>query len=258
MQDKIIESTDESLALIRNKAKEDVVRSDFRKKLIGGISEDDVEDYINMLQLQFQYKENKLNEQIEELISLKDKLRVEFNTYIEKAGREKKKLLEDLEGMQHNLEDYVNQCNTKDAHISELEKKIADFQTGFNENSNTITALSQEKLSLSKEIEAVKEKLQEERLYSATKIRELEMQNHRLSKQGDIETYNTKSANYNAELNSLYNELERVKEQVKANADLQRQLEEERQRSEKAEREISDFFKSMLELKDKLNNSGEN
>lgn len=247
MNEKLIESAEDSVAIIRNKVKEDVVKSDFRRKLIGGISEDDVEDYINMIQLQFQYKENKLNEQIEELISLKDKLRIEFNTYIEKAEQEKKKLLEDLENTKKSLEEQTMQCNENEALISDLKEYKAMYEQEKSSNE-----------ALSKDVEILKKKLQEEMLRSSAKDEAVGMLTRSLGRPGESSQPISKPKNFDLELDSLYKELEKVKSQVEMNNDLQRQLELEKQRSEKVEKEMGDFFKRMLELKDKIEKSSEN
>lgn len=251
MENKIIDSPEDSLSLIRNKVKEDVIKSDFRRKLIGGISEEDVEDYINMMQLQFQYRENKLKEEIDELINLKDKLRVEFNTHIEKTDEEKKKLLKDLEEAKHSLEDYINQYTEKDKQISELES----YKEMFEQEKTS-------KIALNEELEQLRQKLKHtEQLLGESQYKIQELQNYQLQAH-NAEIYRAseelKGKNYNDEINSLYKELERVKDQVKVNGNLQRQLEQERQRTEKVEREMAAFFERVLELKDNMGKSNGN
>lgn len=246
MENKIYENQEDSVNIIRNKVKEDIVKSDFRRKLIGGISEDDVEDYINMIQLQFQYKENKLNEQIEELISLKDKLRIEFNTYIEKADHEKNSLQKELEDTKQSLEEQSKLCVEYQSLIYDLK----EYKNMYEQDKSSNEALN-------KEVEMLRNKLQEELLRSSAKDEAVGMLTRSLGRPQGGSPIGGAPISFDAELNSLYKELERVKVQVEMNSDLQRQLELEKQRSEKTESEMTDFFKKMFEFKDKMQKSSD-
>lgn len=272
MGEKIVEKTEDSLALIRNKVKEDVVKSDFRRKLIGGISEDDVEDYINMIQLQFQYKENKLKEQIDELISLKDKLRVEFNTYIEKAEEEKKKLLKELEDAKQSLEllkeqyqtFYARNSESQEKYKTELEQLDAErnqYKLKLDEISKELADVrskSEVKSSMILELET-KLKRKEEAVYENEKLRAdltEQLKIEQISKAKILDENNqlsSRTMDNNKEMNDLYRELENVKEQIKINQELQKQLEQERSRSERVEKEMTDFFKRVISLKNDSN-----
>lgn len=300
MGNKMPENTEDSLALLRNKVKEEVVISDFRRKLIGGISEEDVEDYINTVRKQAEYKENKLNDKIEELISSRDQLKVEYNTYVKNAEEEKKKLQKELTETIQNLE----QCKTTDLQISNYEEKYKAELEGLRYELNKVSTERNELKSqlsniykdmdnskaalvsfenekrlyelqigeLRKELSAIHNKLDEkskafgelEEQLRGSKQTEMEHERARAAIAEQLKNEQTslakildensqlhsKSDTFEKELNDMYNELKSVKEQVKVNYELQQQLEQERLKSERVEKEMTDFFKRIIELKD--------
>ncbi|MDF2593016.1 MAG: hypothetical protein K0S75_2482, partial [Clostridia bacterium] len=65
----------------------------------------------------------------------------------------------------------------------------------------------------------------------------------------------SRTLEFNHQLSSACKELEGVKEQVKMNEKLKQQLEQERLRALKAEKEMADFLKNVSELKNSINSN---
>ena len=381
-----MDSTEDSLTLIRNKVREDAIKSDFKRKLIGGINEEDVANYINMMRLQSDYAETELRERIDELTSSRDVIKHEFDSYLEDAEEEKKRLIEELKETKESLGHYISLSKTKDtlladaeenyneemqqlntsfshvsserdalkdqlndtkkelddlkayisevdserrfykAKIHELENEIADNIKKFNERSDNVKELEQQleqqKLSnntMNKEIEMLRhnQKRLEESLEQSQKsveenwyarelaLEQLEEVKRQASNRneavenltstiGKLESQlkgsqrialehdkvratieeqlrrehmnivkmldenkelHSKTLEFSDELNIVYQELESVKEQVKMNFELHQQLELERLKSEKVEKEMNEFLKSVSELKSKIHSN---
>lgn len=81
-----------------------------RKKLIGGISEEDVSIYIESVRHQFQLIENELNRQIIELQASNEKMRRNFEEYRQKAGEDKINLQEALKNAVADSSRYKDEC----------------------------------------------------------------------------------------------------------------------------------------------------
>jgi chromosome segregation ATPase len=279
---------DDGLNQLRNKVKEEITKSDFKRKLIGGISEEDVESYISAIRMQTEHTVDELNKRIDELVTSRDKLKCEYNIHVESAEEEKKKLLKDLQEANQSIAQLKEQLETKDVYITELKEK---HRVELEQLKKRLQEVENEKLSsisMSSEIEPLKQKLQQmesalkenqEKLAAQSNARELaERQlkeerlqyadkNKAIEEQLKVENMSivkmieenkeltSRTLEFNHQLSSACKELEGVKEQVKMNEKLKQQLEQERLRTLKAEKEMADFLKSVSELKNSINSN---
>ncbi|MDF2890912.1 MAG: hypothetical protein K0R80_1279, partial [Clostridia bacterium] len=272
MDNKIMDMMDDGLNQLRNKVKEEITKSDFKRKLIGGISEEDVESYISAIRMQTEHTVDELNKRIDELVTSRDKLKCEYNILVESAEEEKKKLYKDLQEVNQSITQYKEQLDTKDVYITELKEK---HRLELEQLKKRLQEVENEKLSsvsISSEIESLKQKLQQmesslkesqEKLQAQSNARELaerqlkeerlqaENKNKAIEEQLKYENMSivkmieenkeltSRTLEFNHQLSSACKELEGVKEQVKMNEKLKQQLEQERLRALKAEKEMA-------------------
>lgn len=126
-------SAEENFQLLRNK-----LESEFRRKLFGGVNQQDVIKYIQSIREQSQQVVDIYEERIEELSGSNQMLRRQLeeyrnriqeqddcvnqlNGYIARMKDEKEKLQEKFEMTEQNLSDLMNDCEDKERTLCELE-----------------------------------------------------------------------------------------------------------------------------------------
>jgi chromosome segregation ATPase len=243
------------------------------------------------MRMQSQYAKDELNKRIDDLLASRNKLKCEYNIYIESAEAEKKKRLQDLEEAKESIKHYEEQLSAKDVYITELLEQHAVEIDKLNIKLQQSEDKKLSSVNMNEEVEVLRRKLgdMEEALKQSQKeveeqhlASELAEQQLKGSQQLAMENdkvkaaieeqlrdenlsiirmleenkeLNSKAHEFNEELNFVYSELESVKDQVKLNKDLKLQIEQERLRTEKTEKEMTDFLKNISALKDEINSN---
>ena len=235
---------DNNLNLIRNNAEKLTIQSDLRRKIIGGISEEDVSKYIDNVRQQFQLVEDELKENISEIQASKDEIKREFESYMRRSVEEKTKLQEDLENalvdkdttmlMQRIsiLEETLNQTQSKLEEEHKIREQLEhELKIKIDEN----TAYCKANKSMEKQLKSAQanaEKVQEEK-----------------------SNMNSNVMGFKSEIESIYKQLNTLNDMAIENNNLQRQLELEHLRADKAEKELSQLVEMVSSLKDRSNNN---
>lgn len=214
MAEKTISLDENNLNILRDNLEKRLIQSDLRKKFLGGISEEDVTVYVESVKHQFQLIESALNKQIIELQVSNEVMRRDFEEYRQRAGEDKIKLQEALKNAVANSLQHKEEFSEKDEIINKM-----------NESFNLeIYKLTQENLRLEKQL--------------------MESKN----------SENSKVAGVKSGIDAIYSQLDILKNQVGVNDSLQQQLEAERLRSEKTEKEMYRLREWVAELKERCTN----
>lgn len=243
MEKKTISLNENNVHVLRNNLEKRLAQSDMRKKLIGGISEEDVSIYVGSIKHQYQLIENELNKQIDELHASKAEMKRDFENFKRISGEDKTRLQESMENAIADSSKYMDKCNEKDEVINKMNEgfnlqinKLASENLRFE---NEIENLSKQLLSYKKDIE-IKNRLE-------SKVEELEKQLNESRKSTD-----NKASGFKNEIDTIYNQLVSLKTQMDINDNLQQQLENEHIRSDNAEMEISRLKEWVSGLKNKF------
>lgn len=149
------EANMEEFRKLQKRLNHESIRHQFRTKLVGGLNEEDVTQYIEALEEKFKNLELENKKATDEVYAL----RIKLNSELE----EKDSLLNNLEDLKQDLNSYMSECTLKDTAISSIKEK------GSVENvllKSEIQQLTEQKQNLSEslnasyiEIDRVKEQL---------------------------------------------------------------------------------------------------
>lgn len=244
MTERAISLDENNLSMLRDNLEKRLIQSDMRKKFLGGISEEDVSVYVGSVKHQFQLIENELNKQIIELQASNEEMRRDFEQYKQKAGEDKFKL-------QEALKNALADSSHNEDEFSEKDEIISKMNESFNSEINKLT---QENLRLENERDELSKQLLSSGQDIETK-KQLELKVGVLERQlmESKKSANSKVEGVKNEIDAIYSQLDMLKSQVGVNDSLQEQLEAERLRSEKTEKEMSRFREWVSELKDRFN-----
>jgi chromosome segregation ATPase len=246
MEEKVVSLNENNLQTIRNNLEKDLVKSDMRRKLIGGISEEDVTIYIDSIRHQYQQVENELKNLLKESQLSKEDIKKDYEAYRKRTGEEKTRLQEALEkAVEENVklqealkkaEDesslYSSECRKKDGIIEEINVKCNELEE----------LLLESKKTAEKYCKSIKEMEQQAR---DEKIKLTHAK-------GDKMNLNPKVFGFKNEIDAIYKQLSSLNEQVSANENLHKELELERLRAEEGERNMSQFRDWISGLKEKF------
>lgn len=264
MAERVTSLIDNDLQLIRNSVEKLTIQSDLRRKLIGGISEEDVAKYIDSVRQQFQLNEDELKQNIKVLQSSNDEMRREFDRYSQKFLEEKAKLQEDLEKALADSSVYKKKCSEMDEIIKEIDARYDSEVNGLvNENQqleSKCDGLSKQLLTFEAKVEELQEQLQESRKigeeYSeACKTMEQQLKSEHENNERALEekaNLNSRVVGFKSEIEAIFKQLNTLNEQVIIDDDSKQQLELERLRADKAEKELSQFGECVSGLKDRF------
>ena len=274
MEEKVISLNEGNLHMLRNKVEKKLSHSDMRRKLIGGISEEDVSIYVDSMRQQFRLVEDELRQQFRELQQSKDELRKEYEAYRQRSGEEKAGMQEALENALVEASRFKDECSEKDGMIQKINERFDSEVGRLTDAGSQLESerdeLKKQLLSYERETKAegtlaLKVKELEEQLLESQKtaeeyqksMREMERQvseeHMNLARaQEDKTNLNSRVASFKSEIDAIYKQLGSLNEQVSANESLQQELELERLRAEKAEQDMSQFRELMSGLKDKF------
>jgi chromosome segregation ATPase len=157
MEEKADQLNENNFRLIRKNVEKITVQTDMRRKLIGGVSEEDVSKYIESVRQQYHLVEDELKKYIVELQSSKDILQRDFESYRQKSGEQKARLQEALEKALNDSSGYMNECMEKDEIVNEKDERYhSDVNRLISENrqlESKCDELEKKLLSFEQEIE---------------------------------------------------------------------------------------------------------
>lgn len=249
---------------LRTNAEKVTIQSDLRRKLIGGISEEDVEKYINSVKLQFQFNENELLDRYEKLQASKNELASEFDRFRQKKAGEKAQMQEALDNALADLAEYMNQCNEKDTLIAEMDEK---YSLEINRLESELQVKSTEASNDNETMILFEAKIHEleEQVYESRKIAEeystacAEMEKQLILEKENVRQLaeekaglSTKVIDIKSEINTMYKQLVSLDEQLDISESLKKQLEQEKLRADKAEQNMTRFLQCMSGIKDRF------
>lgn len=211
------------------------MQKDMRRKVIGGISEEDVNLLIQNIQEYFEELESEYNKKITELTTAKTNLVLEFDQYMQHSKKEKAALEASMEELQRDLNKFLEESKEKDQIIADLEAKLADgFQVTQEPQETQDNDELQAKVE-SLEIALHESREAEERLKSETSRLEDKLQRLESAQKSDND------------FQTVIMQLDKLKDQVVIINDLKMQVEDERDRAVKAE-EILEVERSRTEV----------
>ncbi|MHB1421411.1 MAG: hypothetical protein ACYCX4_17825 [Bacillota bacterium] len=213
---------EDQIALLRKIS----TQQDIRKKIIGGFSEEDVTAYVNNIYEHFQQIENEYKQNIEKLQSSNSELELQLESHL---ATEK-----DVDSLMQNIIELEDALKQSQHQVQEEQKIKEQIETERRADSarynDTITMLE-------------------------AKVSELEEQEQQLRSEHDTivkaleDKLNKKNAN---PINNIHAMLDQLKDQVTDIDNLQQQVEHERIRAEKAEREMSQYWKWVSVIKERF------
>jgi chromosome segregation ATPase len=196
----------DNLVYLRNNLNQEAGSLNFRSKLIGGLNEEDVKNYISDMEDKFQ----KLEQEMNELRTTKNLLQAELASCKSTTLEEKRSLLESLEKAHNDLAVYVDECNNKDQALQSVSdhknSEIAQLQ-------NEIKQMTEKQ----KELERISSASNQESEQRAQSAAGLEQENNILKlKIADLEKKISVNHNRDAEINKTVQELKQQIEFEKA------------------------------------------
>ncbi|MHB1125840.1 MAG: hypothetical protein ACYC2T_02630 [Bacillota bacterium] len=224
---------EDQIALLRKLSNQ----QDIRKKLIGGFSEEDVNAYVNNIYAHFQQIEDEYKQNIEKLDSSNSELINQFDAYKRQTAEQMVKLQESL-----------NAGKKQTSEITRLTGENNEFKTQIDQLVGQLSAAEQD----NEQLRAHTEELAREKNVHTTQISSLEKEisSTRIIVR-DLDEKLKQKNNANP-INNIHAMLDQLKDQITVIDNLQQQLELERNRAEKAEKEMSQFWGWASSLKERI------
>ncbi|KUG04829.1 chromosome partition protein smc [hydrocarbon metagenome] len=275
MDESLTPHNEDKLRALRNNLEKLSLQSDFRKKVIGGLSEDDVIKYIDGLRQQSQMVEDELSHHIEELQHAKEKLLKEYEQFKQETREEKVKLQEIADKAVAESAVYMQECQDHAAlYNMEIDKVVNENQRLENERNQ----LEEQVLLLEKELGRLNSYVNEytnERKHYRDQIVELEQEilsnQNRLNEQIKLgedlerkfEFEKSKTASAAKDISSLRQKISNLEEaqkekqvkfeeEIRINQELVQELELERSRVNSAQKTIDTQTLNIKELEEQL------
>jgi chromosome segregation ATPase len=223
---------DDSITQLRIKLDKETIQSTFRTKMIGGLHEEDVLNYIGSLETKYQLIEQEMKKDMDELLSSRNKLQKELETCQATALEEKNCLQESLKHTQDELaaqtDKYKNMDLTLQALNSKNNTKITNLQ-------NELHHMAEERKELEKILSLSRQEISHARENSARYDQE---NNILKAKIADLEK---KLSN-----NGRNEEIRRVSQEY------EQRLEAEKSRIEQQNLDLETYKEKFLTLEEKL------
>ena len=89
MEEKVIPLNQSNIHALRSNVEKRLLQSDMRRKIIGGVSEEDVYAYVETIRQQFRLVEEDLKRQVRELQLSKDELQRDYEAYRQRSLEKK-------------------------------------------------------------------------------------------------------------------------------------------------------------------------
>lgn len=199
--DAVIEADMKEFKKLQQRLNHESIRHQFKKKVVGGLDEEDVTKYIEDIEGKFKQLEQNYKKSTDDLYILRNKL----NTELE----EKYKLEESIREIKQDLNSYIFECKQKDYTINALNEQYNSENTTLK---NQVQLMSEEKTELKEHLEELNinyEQLKE-------KIWALEEENNNVAA---IQAENNKMAEEIAAFEELLNQSGVELEHLRKNAE---------------------------------------
>ena len=152
----------DSLMYLQTKLNKDSIKYTFRKKLFGGLNQDDVIKYVTGIEDDFLKIEQKLRKDNSELTDSRRSLVMEFENFKATSVQEKKTLEESLKETQESLTSYTEELNqlnaevqrmssTENTEMVQLKSGMSQMQDVINQAFEKISALENEIMRMTEE-----------------------------------------------------------------------------------------------------------
>ena len=252
-------------------------QKDMRRKVIGGVSEEDVNLFIQNIQGHYDVLEKDLNQRIEELTTSNSKLQTEFDQYIENTItiEEKNELQNSLEQAQNDSFNYLNQCEEKDRIIADLQEnptnpsleEFAILENQLRSSRNDLEESLRINMELSNQMNQVETHhsthmkksteaiAQLETALAESKEKELQLINEHQDVVTSLEEklkQPSSTNKSNSDIHAIFKQLDGLKDQVTIINNLNEELEMERKRADEAEQAMTQVRSWLQELMDKF------
>lgn len=275
-------ASSDNLVYLCNISDQESISSNFRSKLIGGLNEEDVKNYIGTIENKYMQIEQEMKREMQELISSRNKLHKELTISKTTAIEDKKSLLESLEKAQLDLAVCTEECKNKDlamqslsdknnAEIAQLHNKVnqmaekrAELEKQLSASRLSMENIMESTAGLKQENNVLKLKIVdfEEKILSGSPqedidkiIQELEQQieiekSHNVKQNNDLEIFNQKIISLEE---TIAENIKVIEEHRKINEKTEQELKLEKARSSnykinKFKDEIENIYQQLEEL----------
>jgi|GEM_PF-6437589 len=165
----------DSLMYLQTKLNKDSIKYTFRKKLFGGLNQDDVIKYVTGIEDDFLKIEQKLRKDMSELSDSKRSLVMEFENLKSTTFQDKKSLEESLKESQNNLSSSMDELSNLNSELErmssnensemvQLKNGMSQMQDVINQSFERISMLENEIIRMTEEKKALMTKLSDAEL----------------------------------------------------------------------------------------------
>jgi len=193
----------DSLMYLQTKLNKDSIKYTFRKKLFGGLNQDDVIKYVTGIEDDFLKIEQKLRKDMSELSDSRRSLVMEFENFKSTTFQEKKNLEENLIESQNSLTSYMDELSNLNSELERMSNnensEMVQLKNGMSQMQDVINQAFEKISTLENEIIRMTEEKNE--LMKTISNAELEVQQIK----GFASEIEKESNNYKLRINELEN-----------------------------------------------------
>ncbi len=193
----------DSLMYLQTKLNKDSIKYTFRKKLFGGLNQDDVIKYVTGIEDDFLKIEQKLRKDNSELSDSRRSLVMEFENFKSTSLQEKKALEESMKESQDNLTSYTEELNQLNAELERMSSsensEMVQMKNGMSQMQDVINQAFEKISMLENEII----RMTEEKNNLMMKLSDAELEVQELK--GFAAEIEKESNNYKLRINELQN-----------------------------------------------------
>lgn len=155
----------DSLMYLQTKLNKESIKYTFRKKLFGGLNQDDVIKYVTGIEDDFLKIEQKLRKDLSELSDSRRSLVMEFENSKSTAFQEKKNLEEELKESQVSLSSYKDELNNLNSELEQMRNnensELVQLKNGMSQMQDVINQAFEKISTLENDIIRVTEEKNE-------------------------------------------------------------------------------------------------
>ena len=193
----------DSLMYLQTKLNKDSIKYTFRKKLFGGLNQDDVIKYVTGIEDDFLKIEQKLRKDMSELSDSRRSLVMEFENFKSTTFQEKKSLEEELKESNVSLASYKEELNNLNSELEQISSnenaEMVQLKNGMSQMQDVINQAFEKISTLENEII----RMTEEKNELMNKLSEAEMEVQQMK--GFASAIEEESKNYKLRISELEN-----------------------------------------------------
>lgn len=193
----------DSLMYLQTKLNKDSIKYTFRKKLFGGLNQDDVIKYVTGIEDDFLKIEQKLRKDMSELSDSRRSLVMEFENFKSTTFQEKKSLEEELKESNVSLASYKEELNNLNSELEQISSnenaEMVQLKNGMSQMQDVINQAFEKISMLENEII----RMTEEKNELMSKLSEAEMEVQQMK--GFASAIEEESKNYKLRISELEN-----------------------------------------------------